>query len=188
MARRLQPRLLGLSAPQSSKRSTMHSARGGAVKRCDPNKLRQWKMRSAQKQREKLYSNTSSAGNVSQTNIPTATERPATGSANVSAAKGLRRRRKRKIVPAKVERPVLDPIAYTNLRWEKYQAARGRCEKCGGPAPFYTGEIPSWAGQLHHVHGRTKGRRDDVNDTVWICGRCHNDIHCPKAVPPKVRN
>ena len=52
----------------------------------------------------------------------------------------------------------------------------GRCERCGA--------LPYWMGlEKHHIKLRSLGGGDERDNLVWLCRRCHNEMHGIKEMP-----
>lgn len=46
----------------------------------------------------------------------------------------------------------------------------GKCQKCGG--------IPDWRGLAkHHLLFRSRGGKDNPENLLWLCGKCHSLAH-----------
>lgn len=56
------------------------------------------------------------------------------------------------------------------------QHARGICECCQQPAPFFTSDGMPFL-EVHHVRGLADGGSDTVENTVAICPNCHRELH-----------
>lgn len=54
--------------------------------------------------------------------------------------------------------------------------ADGKCEACGGPAPFTskTGEPYLHA---HHIHELSEGGKDTIESVIALCPNCHYRVH-----------
>ena len=53
--------------------------------------------------------------------------------------------------------------------------ASGRCDLCGGPAPFSTVEGPYL--ECPHIVHLAKGGPDTIGNTVALCPNCHRKMH-----------
>jgi 5-methylcytosine-specific restriction endonuclease McrA len=78
-------------------------------------------------------------------------------------------------------RVILRGNAYKKMRLRLKGIAQGRCELCGKHCED---------GDVHHLHGRGGGRRDDriVVDgerrLQYACRQCHSGKHIPQKVVP----
>lgn len=50
-----------------------------------------------------------------------------------------------------------------------------RCDRCGRP----TAED---RGQAHHRKLRSRGGGDSLGNLVWLCSRCHGEVHASPAL------
>lgn len=63
-----------------------------------------------------------------------------------------------------------------SIRTTIRKRARSRCEKCGrivnefGPDPHH--------GSRHHRHPRRWGGKNRLYNLVFLCVKCHREIHC----------
>lgn len=55
-------------------------------------------------------------------------------------------------------------------------AADGRCEVCGGPAPFLRASGEPYL-EVHHVRPLAEGGPDTTDNTVACCPNCHRALH-----------
>lgn len=54
--------------------------------------------------------------------------------------------------------------------------SKGKCECCGNPAPFLTGEGTPFL-EVHHVRHLAEKGPDIVENAVALCPNCHREIH-----------
>lgn len=54
--------------------------------------------------------------------------------------------------------------------------ASGKCECCGGCAPFTTAEGEPFL-EVHHLRRLADGGSDTVTNTVALCPNCHRELH-----------
>ncbi len=62
-----------------------------------------------------------------------------------------------------------DVAAYAKRR------AKGRCQLCGGDAPFHKQGTPYL--EVHHIVWISKGGEDTLENTVALCPNCHRKMH-----------
>lgn len=70
------------------------------------------------------------------------------------------------------ERFVRDPEV---IAWV-LEEADGRCEKCGGPAPFCRDDGDPFL-EVHHVRPLAKGGPDTIDNAAACCPNCHRQLH-----------
>jgi len=56
------------------------------------------------------------------------------------------------------------------------QNAKGTCEGCGAPAPFYTPQGEPFL-EIHHVRTLADGGSDEITNAVALCPNCHRRCH-----------
>lgn len=56
------------------------------------------------------------------------------------------------------------------------QFADGRCQMCGGSAPFYDKDDNPYL-EEHHVKRLADGGSDTIDNVVAICPNCHRKVH-----------
>ena len=54
--------------------------------------------------------------------------------------------------------------------------AKGVCEHCSAPAPFFTKDGTAYL-EVHHVHPLSEGGPDTVENAVAVCPNCHRAAH-----------
>jgi 5-methylcytosine-specific restriction protein A len=75
-------------------------------------------------------------------------------------------------MPSTVERIVRGPAVKA---WV-LEAAAGRCENCGLPAPFVQVDGTPFL-EVHHVKWLAQGGSDTVSNAVALCPNCHRQLH-----------
>ncbi len=58
--------------------------------------------------------------------------------------------------------------------------ANGKCDLCGGPAPFFNKQREAYL-ECHHVIWLSRGGEDTIDNTVALCPNCHRKVHVVDA-------
>ena len=84
--------------------------------------------------------------------------------------------------PPGIEKP--RKLAGSTMRYERdpsvvaavLKLANGKCEACGGSAPFSKADGQGYL-EVHHVRTLAKGGPDFVSNAAGVCPNCHRALH-----------
>lgn len=61
-----------------------------------------------------------------------------------------------------------------------YQRDANKCRVCGWGMSDWSASDPRFL-ELHHVKPHAKRGRNDANNLVVVCSRCHDDVHAGRT-------
>jgi len=76
------------------------------------------------------------------------------------------------------ERQVVTKVYERNQYVVEYarRRAKGRCQLCGNPAPFFDKNGEPYL-EIHHILWLSRGGEDNIDNTVALCPNCHRKMH-----------
>ncbi|MFA7360442.1 MAG: HNH endonuclease [Candidatus Kapaibacterium sp.] len=89
---------------------------------------------------------------------------------NIRLEKANKKPEKQKIITTYYKRNA-DVISTVLIR------AKGICERCNSPAPFYRNSNNTPYLEVHHIIMLSKRGEDTVENSIAICPNCHRELH-----------
>jgi hypothetical protein len=83
---------------------------------------------------------------------------------------------------------ILFGLDKSGQREKVYHQAKGKCQKCGRPAPLHDPRGEGYEGAWDHIKNHAGDRCDCLHNAQWLCGRFIADCHTSEHPHPQLKS